>query len=339
MPPPSVAPDDLGRRIYERSHLHGEFVLRSGRVSKEYFDKYLFEGDPALLRDVGEAMVPLLPKGVDALAGLELGGVPLVTMLAQLTGLPALFVRKAAKEYGTRRLAEGGGVSGRRLVVVEDVVCTGGQLVESCAALRRAGAEVAAVLCAIDRESGGAENLALEGLSLRSAFTWSQLRASVVDRVERSRDIVASPELVYAAISDITRMGEWSDECYACEWLRGFHEPVVGAMFDGHNRNGARQWTSQCKVIQADPGRAFAFECSMDGFHYSTWGYRIEPCGPGSRVTEWSQDLRPEEALELSRSISGRAERADRNGSAERNRRSMSWTLDRLADALERSIV
>jgi len=94
-------------------------------VSGEYFDKYLFESDPELLRAVAEALVSLLPSHVDAVAGLELGGVPLATMVSQLSGLPVLFVRKAPKDYGTRRLAEGGEVAGRRLAVIEDVVTSG----------------------------------------------------------------------------------------------------------------------------------------------------------------------------------------------------------------------
>ena len=104
--------------------------------------------------------------------------------------------------------------------------------------------------------------------------------------IEVSREIAASPEAVYAAISDVTRMGEWSEECHACQWHEGFDGPAVGAKFDGHNRNGDKEWTSQGKVIEADPGRAFAFECSMYDFHFSTWGYRIEPTDAGCRVTE-----------------------------------------------------
>jgi len=171
--------DDLARRIYEASHLTGQFTLRSGATSTEYFDKYLFEAEPALLRDVAAALVDLLPAdGVDALAGLELGGVPLATMASQLSGLPTLFVRKEAKAYGTCRLAEGGEVEGRRLVVVEDVVTSGGQVIESCGELRGRGAEIVCVLCVIDREAGGADKLAAEGLELRSAFTMSQLNAA-----------------------------------------------------------------------------------------------------------------------------------------------------------------
>jgi uncharacterized protein YndB with AHSA1/START domain len=147
--------------------------------------------------------------------------------------------------------------------------------------------------------------------------------------IEISRDIAASPEAVYAAISDVTRMGEWSEECHTCEWHDGVEGPAIGATFDGHNRNGEHLWTTQGKVIEADPGRAFAFECSMLEFHFSTWGYRIEPTPTGCRVTEWSEDLRPESALEFSKQTSGIDDRAARN------RQTMSGTLERLAAALE----
>jgi len=177
MTAPAPAAGSFARRIYDRCHLTGEFGLRSGASSDEYFDKYLFESDPKLLREIARALVQLLPEQVDAVAGLELGGVPLATVVSQLSGLPALFVRKQAKTYGTCRLAEGGEVAGRRLVVIEDVITTGGQAVASCRALRERGAEIAAVLCVLDRESGGATNIAAEGLELRSAFTMTQARA------------------------------------------------------------------------------------------------------------------------------------------------------------------
>src|SRR5829696_7784216 len=100
---PADPADDLARRVHRASHLTGTFVLRSGATSSEYFDKYRFESDPRLLRELAEAMAGLLPGEADALAGLELGGVPLATVLSQLTGLPAGFVRKQPKPYGTRR--------------------------------------------------------------------------------------------------------------------------------------------------------------------------------------------------------------------------------------------
>jgi orotate phosphoribosyltransferase len=167
----------LARRVYDACHLTGSFRLRSGQVSAEYFDKYLFEAQPGLLREVAEAMVPLLPD-CDVLAGMEMGGIPIATVLSQLTGLPTVFVRKQAKEYGTGKAAEGPSVAGRRVVVVEDVVTTGGALLASCRNLRAEGAHVDAVVCAIDREQGGPENLAAEGLRLRAALTRRDLEAS-----------------------------------------------------------------------------------------------------------------------------------------------------------------
>jgi orotate phosphoribosyltransferase len=145
-------------------------------VSTEYFDKYLFEGDPTLIRAIAEAMAPLVPDGTEALAGLELGGVPLATMLSQVTSLPALFVRKEAKTYGTCRLAEGGELEGRRLTVVEDVVTSGGQVVTSCGDLRERGAVVETALCVIDRESGGPEALADIGVELRPLYRMTELK-------------------------------------------------------------------------------------------------------------------------------------------------------------------
>jgi orotate phosphoribosyltransferase len=165
----------LARTIYRRTHLTGTFRLRSGSISDEYFDKYLIESDPWLLHSIAEALVPLVPPATDALAGLELGGVPLATMLSQLTGLPALFVRKEAKTYGTCRLAEGGEVDGRRLTVVEDVVTSGGQVVTSCGDLRERGALVDHAVCVIDREAGGTRNLADVGVELRPLFTMSEM--------------------------------------------------------------------------------------------------------------------------------------------------------------------
>ena len=168
----------LARAVYDVAHITGTFKLRSGVTSNEYFDKYLFEADPGLLLELATAMAPLVPAGTEALAGLELGGVPIATMLSQLTGLPCRFVRKKAKDYGTEKLAEGGVVSGVKLCVIEDVVTSGGQIIESCAALRSEGAEIAAVLCVIDREAGGVDKLAAEDLPLTPLFTMSELKTA-----------------------------------------------------------------------------------------------------------------------------------------------------------------
>ncbi|HET9727843.1 MAG TPA: orotate phosphoribosyltransferase [Acidimicrobiia bacterium] len=169
----------LARRIYEASHLTGTFTLRSGAVSNEYFDKYRFESDPQLLRAIAEAASSLLPIDVDALAGLELGGVPFATMLSQITAVPAVFVRKHAKTYGTCQLAEGAEIDGRRLCIVEDVVTSGGAILDAASELRARGAVLGPVVCVIDRESGGVEKLAVEGLELRALFTMTELKSSV----------------------------------------------------------------------------------------------------------------------------------------------------------------
>jgi orotate phosphoribosyltransferase len=165
----------LAARVFAASHLTGTFVLRSGRKADHYFDKYRFESDPALLADIVAAMAPLVPPDVDGLAGLELGGVPLATMLSSVTGLPVYFVRKEPKKYGTEKVCEGGDVEGRRLVIIEDVVTTGGQVVLSVQDLRAEGAIVDHALCVIDREGGGGEVVGAEGIELRSLFTMRDL--------------------------------------------------------------------------------------------------------------------------------------------------------------------
>jgi orotate phosphoribosyltransferase len=168
----------LAHRIHSVSHLTGEFVLRSGRTATEYFDKYRFEADPVLLDAIAEEMATLVPSDTEVLAGLEMGGIPVVTALSRHTGLPCAFVRKEAKTYGTCRLAEGADVVGRRVLVVEDVVTSGGQIVLSTRDLRELGAVVRQALCVIDREQGGREALGSRGIELISLLTASDLRAT-----------------------------------------------------------------------------------------------------------------------------------------------------------------
>jgi orotate phosphoribosyltransferase len=165
----------LGRRIGERCRLTGAFTLRSGQTSTTYFDKYLFESDPAMLGEVAALAVTVIPAGVEVLAGLELGGVPLATALSLASGIPAAFVRKEAKGYGTSKLAEGSAIEGRRVLVVEDVITTGGQVAESTGALRDRGAEVDSVLCVIDRSGGTHPALDSIGCSVIALFTADQL--------------------------------------------------------------------------------------------------------------------------------------------------------------------
>jgi orotate phosphoribosyltransferase len=161
----------LARDINARCRLRGRFVLRSGEVSDEYFDKYIFEADPGLLARVTTVMRTLIPEGTDLLGGLELGGIPLVTMLSHATGIPALFVRKRAKTYGTCRLAEGTDPSGRTVVLVEDVITAGGTVIAAARALRQLGAAVSSVVCVIDRTRPTGSGLADEGIAVKSVFT------------------------------------------------------------------------------------------------------------------------------------------------------------------------
>lgn len=146
--------DQLAAAVTEAAKLTGSFTLRSGQTATTYFDKYRFEARPDLLRAIVEAMAPLIPKETEVLAGLELGGVPIATALSLETGLPAAFVRKARKTYGTKRLAEGSEVAGQKVLIVEDVITTGGQVTLSAADLRGEGADLVGVVCVIYRGPG-----------------------------------------------------------------------------------------------------------------------------------------------------------------------------------------
>jgi len=167
----------LARDIDARCRLTGEFTLRSGQVAGEYFDKYLFETDPDLLARVAAAMVPLLPDDTDLLGGLEMGGIPIATVVSSQSRVPALFVRKQAKTYGTCKLAEGPAVDGLRVTLIEDVITTGGAVRDATRALREAGAVVETVVCAIDRSPGDDNPLADVGLEIRAVLTKADLDA------------------------------------------------------------------------------------------------------------------------------------------------------------------
>ena len=174
--------DGLADQINTIARLTGTFTLRSGQIATEYFDKYRFEAQPALLAKIAEALAPLIPEGTEVLAGLEMGGIPIATALSLHTGLPAAFVRKEAKQYGTARLAEGAEIAGRRVTVIEDVITTGGQVVISTNDLRALGAIVAHVVCVIDRSPDKAAALTAEGLTLHALLTRAQLDAAEARR-------------------------------------------------------------------------------------------------------------------------------------------------------------
>lgn len=168
----------LAADIDATCRLTGEFTLRSGQVSNEYFDKYLFEADPTLLDRVATQMVDLIPEGTELLGGLELGGVPIATVVSIKTGIPTLFVRKKAKEYGTCKLAEGQDVAGKKITLIEDVITTGGAVRDATNALRELGAVVDTVVCAIDRSPAEVNPLADVELQVRPVLTKAQLDAA-----------------------------------------------------------------------------------------------------------------------------------------------------------------
>lgn len=169
---------ELAQEIFKVAHLTGEFKLRSGLTSKEYFDKYRFEAQPHILKNIAAQMRELIPPGTQVLAGLEMGGIPIATALSLESGIPAVFVRKKAKDYGTCRAAEGiESLKGLKVCIIEDVITTGGQVVLSTEDLRREGAIVENVLCVISRQQGGEENLKKAGLNMRPLFTSDDLKS------------------------------------------------------------------------------------------------------------------------------------------------------------------
>lgn len=172
-------PNTLAQKIRATSRLSGSFTLRSGKVSDTYFDKYQFEAKPRLLLEIATEMAALIPEGTEVLAGLEMGGIPLVTVLSQVTGLPAAFIRKEAKEYGTCRYAEGANFSNKKFILVEDVVSSGGAILDALDKLRTDGLEPSLALCVIDRETGGKEALSSAGVQLVSLFTYTQIETAI----------------------------------------------------------------------------------------------------------------------------------------------------------------
>jgi orotate phosphoribosyltransferase len=166
----------LAQEIYKICHLNGNFNLRSGQISHEYFDKYRFESQPHLLRNIAEKMKSLIPENTEVLAALEMGGIPIGTALSLATGIPCAFIRKEAKSYGTCQFAEGLDLQNKHVCIIEDVITSGGQVLLSATDLRNIGAHVNSVLCVINRGGSEAElklkksNLDMKSLFVRSDF-------------------------------------------------------------------------------------------------------------------------------------------------------------------------
>jgi orotate phosphoribosyltransferase len=173
-----VTRGELARRLAERALLHGDFVLRSGRRSSVYLDKYRFETDPSLLRPLAQELAAEAARAepeAARLAGPELGAVPLVTALALQLERPFVIVRGQAKEYGTANRLEGVYEPGERVLLVEDIVTSGGAALEAVFALREAGLTVEHALCVLDRDEGGNEALAAVRVTLHPLFVRADL--------------------------------------------------------------------------------------------------------------------------------------------------------------------
>ncbi len=174
-----MSADELARRVREAAYLEGDFLLRSGRRSTFYLDKYRFETRPDLLRDLGAALAERIrdvePNAV-RIAGPELGAVALAAAASMASGLPFVIVRGAAKAYGTGNRLEGVAEPGERIAMVEDVVTSGGAALEAVGALREAGLVCETVVCVVDRGEGGAEAMAEAGVRLHALLDATALR-------------------------------------------------------------------------------------------------------------------------------------------------------------------
>jgi len=165
----------LGRDLVAASYLKGDFILRSGKRSNRYFDKFLFETDPALLRRLGKQLAALVPNETQTLAAPELGAVLLGGAVSMQTGFPLVLVRKEPKGYGTSKQIEGRFEPGQRVTVIEDVVTTGGDSLRSAQVLRDAGLDVIHLVVVLDRGEGGEENIRIAGIPYSPLFRIADL--------------------------------------------------------------------------------------------------------------------------------------------------------------------
>jgi orotate phosphoribosyltransferase len=166
---------ELGRELVKASYLKGDFVLRSGKRSNRYFDKFLFETDPAVLRRLGKHLASLVPAETQRLAAPELGAVLLGGAVSMESGLPLVLVRKEPKGYGTSKQIEGRFEPGDRVTVIEDVVTTGGDSLRSAQVLRDAGVEVIHLVVVLDRGEGGEDNIKAAGIPYSPLFRVADL--------------------------------------------------------------------------------------------------------------------------------------------------------------------
>jgi len=170
-----VTRKELIKRIKETAYLEGDFVLRSGKRSRYYLDKYLFETKPDILKALGKEFARHVTDDVTLIAGAELGGVALAAATAMATGKNWIIIRNSKKDYGTSKLVEGVLNPGDVVLLVEDIATTGGQVLEAAKVITDAGATVKKIVCVIDRKQGAGENIAQAGYVFESILTKSDL--------------------------------------------------------------------------------------------------------------------------------------------------------------------
>ncbi|MCC6423123.1 MAG: orotate phosphoribosyltransferase [Phycisphaerales bacterium] len=167
--------EQLAKRIAEVSLLRGEFTLRSGRKSNYYLDKYRFETQPDVLKALGELFARHVGAKVDRIAGAELGAVPLAAATSMASGKPCVFIRNQKKDYGTAKQIEGVLNAGETVLIVEDVLTTGGQVLEAAKVLKELGAKIDKIVAVIDRQEGARENIEGAGFVFEALFTTSDM--------------------------------------------------------------------------------------------------------------------------------------------------------------------
>jgi orotate phosphoribosyltransferase len=167
--------DQLAKRIADVSLLRGEFLLRSGRKSNYYLDKYRFETQPDVLIELGKLFAEKVTAGVDRIAGAELGAVSLAAAASMASGKPFVIVRNQKKDYGTSKLVEGILNAGDTVLIVEDVLTTGGQVLEAAQSLKDAGAKIDRIVAVIDRQEGARQNIESAGYVFEALFTTTDL--------------------------------------------------------------------------------------------------------------------------------------------------------------------
>lgn len=166
---------ELARRIREAAYLEGDFMLRSGRKSKYYLDKYLFETQPDILRALGEMFAAFVGPNTTLIAGAELGGIALAAAASLASGKPFVIIRNQKKDYGTGKPFEGKLTDGDSVLLVEDIATTGGQVLEAAKFIKSVGARVERIVAVIDRQEGARENITEAGFSFEALFTKADL--------------------------------------------------------------------------------------------------------------------------------------------------------------------